>query len=108
VRHSGDHDRNIVHIRHDAGVEVVRAVINDLDGGFGHVDVVGTKGHINAHFGDTFTAFKRQLVAFLDDLRTGVSPVPWDETREQTKIITAALCSRDAGGELVDLADIAP
>jgi hypothetical protein len=108
VRHSGDAERNLVHLRHATGCEVVLAVIQDLYGGFGCVDVYGTTGREAATFRDSFTAFKRQLVAFIDFLRIGVSPVPWEETVEQMKIVIGALRSREAGGPRIDLKELKP
>lgn len=106
VRHGGDAERNIVHARHANGVEVVIAVIHDLYGGFGCVDVFGTEGRIGARFTDSFSSFKRQLIAFVEYLRSGDRPVPWQETLEQMGIIIAALRSRAEHGRTIELKNV--
>ena len=107
VSHSGEGEANIVHAHHEQGVEVVLSVIADLYGGYGAVDVYGKGGHVGTRFTDTFTAFKRQLVAFVDYLRTGRSPVDFAETVEQMKIVIGALQSAEQGGKRIDLDAIA-
>lgn len=106
VRHSGDAHANIMHLHHEVGVEVVLSVIKDMVGGYGVVDVYGTEGHLTARHNDTFDAFKAQLVAFVDYLRTGRSPVEFAETVEQMKIVIAGLRSREQGGARVSLSEI--
>lgn len=106
VVNSGTSDRNIVHIRHEMGVDVVLAVANQLTSGFGHVHVLGTVGTDEARFTDTFSAFKAQLCAFVQMLRTGRNPVPPEQTLEQIRIIIAGIRSRDQGGRRVNLKEI--
>ncbi len=108
VRHSGDDRVAMVHARHADGIEIMFMVIHDLYGGFGHVSVTGTEGCAHAAFEDTFYAFKAQLQAFVDYLRTGRSPIAFDETVEQMNIIIAGLRSREESGRVVDLAEIGP
>lgn len=103
---TGEPGREVVHLRHALGVDVVIAVIRDLTGGFGHVELLGTKGRLDARFADTFSAFKAQLVAFVDFLRTGQAPFSHTQTIEQMKIIIAAIRSREAGGHRVGLEEI--
>lgn len=103
VRHSGDRKHNVVHVSHAAGAEVVLGVIDDLYGGFGCVNVYGTEGADRAAFGDTFYAFKTQLEAFIEYLRTGSSPVDFNETIEQIKIVIAGMDSRETGGASIEL-----
>ncbi len=106
VRHSGDEQSNIMHLSHVSGVETVLAVIEDLYGAFGHVQVYGTAGAEAAKFEDTFTAFKAQLEAFIGYLRTGQPPFPFAETVEQMKIIIAGLQSREQDGKAIALDEI--
>jgi len=103
VRHSGTATANILHLRHRAGVEVVLVVIADLSGGFGCLNLHGTKGSITGtqpH--DTFHMFKTQLQTFINYLRSGVPPFPFAETVEQMGIIIAGIRSRaEAGREIL-------
>ncbi len=103
---AGDENSNIVHIRHACGAEVVIAAINDLYSGFCNVSVFGTKTALHAKFEDTFYAFKTQLVAFVDYLRTGQLPVPFEQTVELMKIIIAGIQSRREQGRRVHLSEI--
>ena len=75
-------------------------------GSFGYVNVYGTKGVISAKFSDTFSAFKAQLVAFVDFARTGVEPFDFAQTVEQMKMIIAGTRSRHEGGRTGLLSEI--
>ena len=98
VRNTGTMDRNIVHLKHRSGVDVVLAAIKDMYGGFCRFSAIGTKSAFYVAFQDTFYAFKAQLQGFVDYLRTGERPVPWAETVELMKIIIAGIRSREEGG----------
>lgn len=98
VVNSGTEEAAIVHARHADGIDVVVAAINDMYGAFCCLNVYGTMGRAAAAAQDTFTAFKTQLVAFIQYLRTGQSPVTFDETVELMKLVIAGIESRQAGG----------
>lgn len=104
VSHRGEGDANLMHLQHESGVSVLLNVISDLYGAFGHVAVYGTKGALYTKFEDTFFAFKMQLEGFVHYLRTGQSPVPFNETVELMRIIIAGIESRERGGEVVRIA----
>jgi predicted dehydrogenase len=103
---TGTKAANIVHVRHADGVDVVLAAVDDMYGAFGKLNVYGTTGAISAAFADTFFSFKSQLEAFVDYLRTGRSPVPFEETVEMMKIIIAGVRSREESGRTVMLDEI--
>lgn len=103
---SGTVEANIVHARHRDGVDVVLAAIADLAGAFGYLHLYGVRGVLSARFLDTFSAFKAQLVAFVEYLRTGQSPVSFCETVELMKIIVAGIRSREESGRPVRLDEI--
>lgn len=107
VINSGDTEHAMVHVRHDSGVEVILPVITDMVGGYAHMHVYGTDGMLQAHMLDSFHAFKAQLVAFVDYLRTGRSPVDFNETVELMKVIIAGIQSREQGGISIDTTTIA-
>jgi len=106
VANSGTESANVVHLHHAAGVEVVLATMVDLYGAFGCMNLYGTKGWLGAQFKDTFTAFKAQLVAFVEYLRTGVPPFPFEQTVEMMKIIIGGIRSRRENGRPVYLSEI--
>lgn len=106
VANTGTKDANIVHAHRGDGIDVLLPTIADLQGGSGHLQIFGTKGHLAAKATDTFTAFKNQLVAFIEYLRTGEPPVDFSQTIELMKIIIAGIRSREAGGEPIALQEL--
>ncbi len=106
VRHTGTTERNVVHLTHRDGIDIVAVASADMYGAFGCLQLGGTKGHASATFADTFFAFKSQLAAFIDYLRTGEPPFPFSETVELMKLVVAGIQSRAAGGRLIDLTEL--
>ncbi len=99
---------NIVHIRHERSVDVVIAVNEDMFGGFCHVSVYGTKGRLDARFIDSFSAFKTQLQAFVDALRSGAPAVDFMNTVEQMAIIIGGIESREQNSRRIRLDELLP
>lgn len=106
VVNTGQSGANVVHLHHETGVEVVIAVIPDLTGAFGCLNVYGTGGALTARFEDTFFAFKSQLEQFIGFLRSGVLPFPFAETVELMKILIAGTRSREEDGRRIRLEEI--
>lgn len=106
VVNTGTPSANIVHAQHKAGVDVVLAAIADMSGAFGKLNVYGTKGSLAASYLDTFFSFKAQLVAFIEYLRTGELPFPFEETVELMKLLIAGIRSREDSGRRVWLDEI--
>lgn len=103
VRNTGTPDRNVVHLKHRRGVDVVVVASADMYGSFGCLQLCGTAGNAHAGFSDTFFAFKAQLAAFIEYLRTGVRPFPFAETIELMQLVIAGIQSREAGGQEVPI-----
>jgi predicted dehydrogenase len=106
VRNTGSSDRNIVHCKHRCGADVILVASKDMYGGFCRLTAMGTRNTLNAACEDTFFAFKGQMMAFVNFLRTGNRPFPWSETVELMKILIAGIRSRDEGGREVLLDEI--
>lgn len=106
VVNSGTEESNIVHLRHHSGADTVIAAVSDLSGCFGCLGVYGTAGAAAARFEDAFHAFKSQLTAFVQFLKTGTLPFPFDETVELMKLLIAGIRSREEGGRRVSLSEI--
>lgn len=106
ARNTGSIERNIVHFKHRNGADVVVAATGDMYGSFGVLELCGTDGHAHAVFTDTFYAFKSQLEAFIDYLRTGVRPFPFSETEELMKMLIAGIMSREENGREVFLDEL--
>lgn len=97
---------DVVHLVHRSGVQVTIAAIHDAYGSFGNVHVYGTKGQLPLTLRDTYTAFRAQLVTFLDFLKTGQSAVAFEETIELMAILIAGIRSAEQGGRVVLLEEI--
>jgi predicted dehydrogenase len=106
VRNSGSADRNVVHLKHACGADVIAIANTDMYGGFGILNLVGTDGHAITRMQDTYYAFKAQLESFVSYLATGERPFPFDETIELMKLVIAGIRSRDEGGREVLLSEI--
>ncbi|HXG23823.1 MAG TPA: Gfo/Idh/MocA family oxidoreductase [Chthonomonadales bacterium] len=106
ARNTGSVERNVVHYKHRSGADVVVVATDDMTGAFGVLQLCGVAGHVFAAFSDTFYAFKAQLAAFIDYLRTGEYPFPFAETIELMKMLIAGAYSREEGGREVMLSEI--
>jgi hypothetical protein len=84
----------------------VAAAIYDDAGSFGALHVFGTRGNLAMTCWDTYTAFRNQLCAFVEMLRTGERPYPLSETIELMAVVIAGLRSRERGGALIELKDV--
>lgn len=89
---------DIVHLRHQSGAQVTLAAIHDAYGSFGSMHLYGTKGDLALKLTDTYSAFRAQLVAFIDTLRSGRPPFDFSQTVELMSIIIAGIQSREQGG----------
>ena len=106
ARNTGTVDRNIVHLKHRCGADVIVVASADMYGSFGCLQLCGTAGKVQLASGDTFHAFKTQLEAFVGYLRTGVLPFPAAETIELMQLVIAGIRSREQGGREVLLSEI--
>lgn len=106
ARNTGTRERNIVHLKHRGGADVIVVASADMYGSFGCLQLCGTAGKVQLASGDTFFSFKSQLEAFIGYLRTGVLPFPPAETIELMQLVIAGIHSREQGGREVLLAEI--
>ena len=106
AQNTGTPDRNVVHLTHRRGVDVIVIANRDMIGGFGYLQLCGTAGSVQTASSDSFFAFKAQLAAFIDYLRTGQLPFPFAETLELMQLVIAGKLSREQGGRVVPLSEI--
>jgi predicted dehydrogenase len=97
---------DVVQLQHRSGVQVTVAAIHDALGSFGTVHLYGTQGQLPLRLTDTYTAFRSQLLAFIELVRTQVRPFPFAETVELMAILIAGRESRDQAGRAVPLAEV--
>lgn len=106
VRAATDAAGDVMFVTHRSGVRVTLANMLDAMGCLGSMHFYGSKSGLPLSLTDTYTTFRRQLVAFVDFLRTGVPPLPFDETVELMAVIIAGIRSREQGGATIAIADI--
>ena len=105
IQNTGTKDRNIVHMTHKDGIDVVIGCINGMAYG-GAVCLNGTRGSVAVKGGDTFYAFKSQLQAFIDYLRSGTPPFPFEETQELMKLVIGGIESRNNNNKKIFIKDL--
>ena len=97
VVNTGSFKRNVVHLKHKRGVDVILTGIYDC--GVPSMVLAGTGGNVELKSRDSYSSFRNQLVAFVDFLKTGVRPYPWQETVELMKLVIAGIESREQCGK---------
>lgn len=97
---------DVAHIIHRNGAEISLPVMYDGGPAHGHMQLCGTAGHRALRFTDTYTAFRRQLVDFVNYVRTGQSSYPFAHTLELMCLLIAGLRSRAEKSRRVTLAEI--
>lgn len=102
----GTDTRNVVHLTHQRGVDIVVIANQDMSGGFGCLQLCGTAGRVQVTSADSFFSFKTQLESFIEYLRTGSHPFPFTETTELMTILIAGRLSREEGGRRINLTEI--
>ncbi len=96
----------VAHLVHRSGAQVSLPVIYDGGATFGTLHLCGTAGQATVKFSDTYTTFRRQLVSYIDYVRSGRSPYPFAETIELMSILIAGIRSRAEGSRRVDVAEV--
>jgi hypothetical protein len=102
VRNTGSLERNVVHLKHGGGADVVIACGTGIVYG-GAMTLCGASGNATVVTKDTFASFKAQLAAFIGYLRSGVRPYPFSHTEELMRLVIAGIESRMRGGSEVML-----
>jgi predicted dehydrogenase len=97
---------DVVTAGHQNGLSVTLPAIHDAYGSFGVIQVCGTDGYESLQFRDTYFAFRAQLVAVIDSLRTGRDSHPFSETVEQILVVIAGLASRAENGRRIEIATL--
>ena len=98
VRNTGTARRNIVHIKHKSGVDLLLTGIYDQAGPIPLI-ITGNSQNAVIYTHDSYNSFRDQLVAFIPFLRTGERPFPWQETVDLMKLLIGGIESREQGGK---------
>lgn len=96
----------VAHLVHRSGTQITLPVIHDGGPSFGTVQVSGTEGFAQLRFTDTYTAFRDQLLGFIDFARTRRAPYPFAHTVEMMAVLIAGIRSRDRGAQRVKVAEV--
>ena len=96
IRNTGSDRRNIVHMKHKNGFDVIISNIYDCCGA--PLTIQGTSRTVQINIQDSYYAFRTQLVKFVEFLRTGVEPVPFAHTEELMKLVIGGIESRAENG----------
>ena len=97
IRNTGTRDRNIVHIKHKTGVDLLITGIYDHAGPIPLV-ISGNSQSAVIYTKDSYNSFRNQLLSFVHFLRTGERPFPWQETVELMKLLIGGIESREQNG----------
>jgi len=98
VRNTGAAERNVVHLKHRCGADVVIACGKEIVYG-GALTLCGSKGNASVATKDTFSSFKAQLAEFVGYLQSGIRPYPFSNTAELMRLVIGGIDSRNRGGE---------
>lgn len=96
----------LAHLFHRSGAQLTITLIHDGGPGSGTIHLCGTKADALVGFKDTYSAFRAQLVSFIEFLRSGISPYPFTETIELMAVLIAGLRSRAEASRRVEVAEI--
>jgi len=102
VRNTGTSERNLVHLKHRCGADVVIACGKGIVYG-GALNLCGSKGNATVVTKDTFSSFKAQLAEFVGYLRRGTRPYPFSNTAELMRLVIGGIDSREQGGEEISI-----
>ena len=96
----------MVHLKHQDGIDVNVIATDDMYGGFGALTLIGTHDMAQVRMLDMYYAFKSELQSFVDFVRSGVRPFPFEETVELMKLVIAGIRSREKDGREVFLDEV--
>ena len=98
IRNTGTERRNIVHIKHKSGVDLLITGIYDQAGPIPLI-ISGNSQTVTVYTHDSYNSFRSLLVSFIEFLRTGKRPFPWQETVELMKLVIGGIESREQNGK---------
>lgn len=106
VRAQSNERGDVMQITHASGLHLSLGALHDAYGSFGAVHLHGTQGDLALKLRDTYHAFRGQLLAFIELLRRGQPPLPFEQTVELMAVLIAGIRSRQQQGREVAVAEI--
>jgi predicted dehydrogenase len=101
-----DNKTEVAHLLHCSGVQFTLPIMYDAGPAHGLLTLCGTAGAQSLRFTDTYTAFRRQMLSFIEFVRTGTSAYSFAETIELMCVLIAGLRSRAEQSRRVTVAEI--
>lgn len=96
----------VVHLTHQSGTQLSIGVLPEASGSFGQINAFGTTESASVATRDTYFAFRGQMVAIVEWLRSGTPPYPFRQTVEMMAVIIAGIESRENDGRPVAISSI--
>ncbi len=84
-------------LTHRCGTVLTLTVLPDAPGAYGVIHAYGNEENVVIRPADTYAAFRGQLVAVVEWMRSGADPYPFAETEEMMAAIIAGIESREQG-----------
>ncbi|HWL52024.1 MAG TPA: Gfo/Idh/MocA family oxidoreductase [Chthoniobacteraceae bacterium] len=97
---TGDDASTLVNLTHQSGAKATIAVLPDLPASAGVLHAYGREEQVSLKMSDTYSAFRGQMVAVVEWMRTGRDPYPFEETLELMAILIAGIESRGQGSPI--------
>ncbi len=105
VQNVGRENEAIVHLEYLDGRHAVLQVFRDIALP-GHTIFYGEEATKVVESAGAYSSFRNMLVAFVEMLKTGQSPIDWHDTIELAKIVVAGTLSLEENNRKVYLAEI--
>lgn len=105
IRSFEDGPNQFASLRHSSGQVLNLSMLREAQIPFGTFHVSGKEGQKTFRLRDTYGAFRRQLLAFVDYAMTGREPFPFSETVELMAIILAGIESSRRNGAEINLSE---
>lgn len=102
VRHIGDLDREIVHLRLVSGMDIMLHLFNEISGTF-QLTFFGRQAWQTVDIRNSYSMFRDNLIEFVRSVEEGKARLDFEKTYQLMNIIIAASESRQQEGKLITL-----
>jgi predicted dehydrogenase len=102
VRHLGELDKEIIHLRLRDGPEVMLHLFSDISGTF-QISLFGQSGWKLVDIRNSYSSFRDNIIEFIRSVQEGKPRLAFDKTERIMRIIIAANESRKQQGKVIFL-----